>query len=114
VGAEYVSNDTPTGERVLIHANNVLASSFGLGYACAQGGYRGTAPKHEDFDSPAPTTSRSARPVWFSCPVDAAEGYDDFSGYAVGWTSGRTAWLVIARDATAARALVAALGDASG
>jgi hypothetical protein len=113
VGGEYVTDDTPTGERVLFHANNILAASFGLGYACADGSYRGTAPKHDDFDGPAPTASRLPAPVWFSCPVDAAEGEDDFSGYAVGWTSGRTAWLVIARDATAAEALVGALTRAA-
>jgi hypothetical protein len=52
--------------------------------------------------------------VWFSCRVDGAEGDDEFSGYAVGWTSKKTAWLVVAQDQNATRGFVTALRDAAG
>jgi hypothetical protein len=49
------------------------------------------------------------KPVWFSCPINGAEGDDNFTGQAVGWTSKKTAWLVVAKDTTAAAAIVTAL-----
>jgi hypothetical protein len=55
----------------------------------------------------------SSEPAWFSCEVDGAEGDEDFTGYAVGWTSGSTAWLVVAEDRQAARALITELGRAA-
>lgn len=48
--------------------------------------------------------------VWFSCAIDGAEGDEDLTGHAVGWTSGETAWLVVAKDKAAAASLVDALG----
>jgi hypothetical protein len=50
--------------------------------------------------------------VWFSCIIDGAEGDDNFTGQAVGWTSKKTAWLVVADTQTTARNLVQALARA--
>ncbi len=54
------------------------------------------------------------QPIWFSCRIDGAEGAEDFTGHAVGWTSGKTAWQVVARDERTARQLVTALHEAAG
>jgi hypothetical protein len=53
-------------------------------------------------------------PAWFSCRIDAAEGAEDFSAQAVGWTSAKTAWLIVGPDDAAVRELVTALHQAKG
>lgn len=107
---EYVTSDTGSGKPELFRAEQLLAASFGLGYACAEGKYRGTielfgGESEPDLDG----SKRSSKPGWFSCRIDGAEGDEDFKGYAVGWTSKKAAWLVIAEDEKAARALIASL-----
>jgi hypothetical protein len=115
VSEEYVSRDTPSGKPELYSANNQLSASFGLMYGCAKGSYRGTAPKPSyPHGGPAVTSRPLTRPVWFSCRIDGAEGDDGFSGYAVGWTSKKTAWLVVARDQKTTRLMMAALHEAAG
>jgi hypothetical protein len=108
---EYVTNDTESGKPELFRADQLLAASFGLGYACAEGSYRGTIQLFGGESEPGPEVpKRSSRTGWFSCRIDGAEGDEDFKGHAVGWTSRKAAWLVITEDAEAARALIAALG----
>ncbi len=53
-------------------------------------------------------------PAWFSCRIDGAEGAEDFSAQAVGWTSSKTAWLTVGPDDVAVRELVTALHQANG
>jgi hypothetical protein len=110
---EYRTSDTTNGRPALISANNQLSAAFGLSLGCAPGSYRGTAPQPTyPQGGPGVTERRIATDVWFSCIVDGAEGNDHFTGQAVGWTSGKTAWLVVADSQTSARDLVQALTQA--
>ena len=107
---EYTTTDTESGEPELFTAEQLLAASFGLVFACAERSYRGTIEPLEGgqgpgYDAPA----RSSGTNWFSCRIDGAEGDEDFTGHAVGWTSRRAAWLVIAEDEKAARTIIAGL-----
>jgi hypothetical protein len=113
VAGEQMTRDTPSGKKELMSANNVLAATFGLSLSCAKGSYRGTAP-HPGYahGGPGVTDKPLTKPVWFSCRVDGAEGVDNFTAEAVGWTSRKTAWLVVAHDTSAARSLAAALRSA--
>ncbi|SDT11015.1 hypothetical protein SAMN04488543_3056 [Friedmanniella luteola] len=111
---EYTTTDTESGEPELFTAEQLLAASFGLVFACAKRSYRGTIKPLEGgqgpgYDSPA----RSSKTNWFSCRIDGAEGDDDFTGHAVGWTSKKAAWLVIAEDEKAARTIIAGLEASS-
>ena len=112
---EYATDDTGSGSPGVMSASTLLSASFGLMYGCAKGTYHGTAP-HPMYRGGGPGMSEHPlrRPSWFSCRIDGAEGDDGFSGYAVGWTAEKTAWLVVARDAKTARALMAALHEAAG
>lgn len=110
VAQEYRADLDGSGTLRRFSANNLLAAEFGLVYACAKDTYAGTAP--HDADSPIGpdvTAKPVKRAIWFSCTIDAAEGDDDYTGHAVGWTSKRTAWLVVAEDERSARTLVRAL-----
>lgn len=110
VSDEFVTSDTASGKPELLSAEQLLAASFGLVFGCAKNSYRGTIEPGEGGYGPGSGPSKkSSGPRWFSCAIDVAEGDDDFTGHAVGWTSGKAAWLVIAEDATAARSLIAAL-----
>ena len=107
---EYVSSDTESGEPELFTADQLLAASFGLLYGCAKKSYRGTIEPLEGGFAPGFGSSpRSSKPRWFSCRIDGAEGDDNFKGHAVGWTSKKAAWLVVAEDEKAARSLIANL-----
>ena len=110
VSGERKTRDTASGKKELLSANNLLAVNFGLGLACAKGSYRGTAP-HPTYrgGGPGVTDTPLTKPVWFSCRVDGAEGVETYTGRAVGWTSGKTAWLVVVHDTAAARSLTTAL-----
>jgi hypothetical protein len=113
-GMVIISSERGTGtKKSLASANNALSATFGLGLACAKGTFRGTAPPPSyPGGGPSVTEKPLTKPVWFSCTVDGAEGDDNFTGAAVGWTSRHTAWLVVAHDPAAAQLLVAALRDA--
>jgi hypothetical protein len=107
---EYRTNDTADGKPQLESANNRLSAAFGLVYACAKGSYEGTAPRPSyPGGGPGVTKKPITTPIWFSCTVHGAEGDDNFTGQAVGWTSKKTAWLVVADSETSARHLVHAL-----
>ena len=108
VSAERMARDTPSGRKGLMSANNLLAVTFGLGLACAKGSYRGAAP-HPAYQGGGPGVTRMplTKSVCFSCRVDGAEGEDTYIEQAVGWTSGKTAWLVDAHDPGGARSTTA-------
>jgi hypothetical protein len=110
VSDEYITSDTESGEPELFTADQLLAASFGLVFGCAKKSYRGTIQPLEGGSGPGfGGSKRSSKPMWFSCKVDGAEGDDNFKGHAVGWTSRKAAWLVIAEDEKAARSLIAGL-----
>ena len=109
---EYVTSDTESGEPELFTADQLLGARFGLVFLCAKNSYRGTIKPREGgggpgFDSPKGKSTAKTR--WFSCKIDGAEGDDNFKGHAVGWTSKKAGWLVIAEDEKAARSLIAGL-----
>lgn len=110
VSEEYVTTDTADGKPELMTARELLAVTFRLGLACAEDAYRGNALP---LDPGAARKIPAGEPVWFSCAVDEAEGDEDFAAHAVGWTSGKTAWLVLAPDSDAVRTLVVALYGAA-
>ena len=115
VSEEYATDDTASGKPAVMSASSLLSASFGLMYGCAKGTYHGTAPRPMyPGGGPGMSERPLKRPTWFSCRIDGAEGDDGFSGYAVGWTSKKTAWLVVAKDENSARLLVAALQEAAG
>ena len=117
VGASYGDSASLTvaGELTVEGASSpALPAMFGLMYGCAEGSYAGTAPgPAEPGGGPDIAAASPPGPVWFSCTVDGAEGDEDFAGHALGWTSGATSWLVVARDPEGLRALVAAAQEAS-
>jgi hypothetical protein len=112
---EYATDDTGSGKPGVMSASTLLSASFGLMYGCAKGTYHGTAPRPMyPHGGPGMSEQPLKRPSWFSCRIDGAEGDDSFSGYAVGWPSKKTAWLVVAKDEKTARLLMAALHEAAG
>ena len=112
---EYATDDTGSGKPGVMSASTLLSASFGLMYGCAKGTYHGTAPRPMyPHGGPGMSEHPLKRPSWFSCRIDGAEGDESFSGYAVGWTSKKTAWLVVAKDEKTARVLMAALHEAAG
>lgn len=114
-------NSTPTAwvmeaDRDLPDAPAVLSVMFGLGLACKEGTYRGTAPQSRwsrgpdfDRDGDYPTDDL----WWFSCTIDGAEGAPNFTGHALGWASGDLGWLVTTPDRATTRAMARALISAS-
>ena len=113
-----VSDDTVSGEPgtppQVIGAQGKLAAMFGLMYACDPDSYEGTIERSSEFPVPGHAQVDAATPAWFSCRIDGAEGAEDFSAQAVGWTSGKTAWLVVGPDDAAVRGLITALHEAKG
>ena len=112
VSDEYVTSDTESGEPELFPAHALLASHFGLVFGCAQKSYRGTIKPREGGGGPGfdpPKGKSASKTGWFSCKIVVAEGDDNFKGHAVGWTSKKAAWLVIAEDENSARALISGL-----
>jgi hypothetical protein len=91
-----------------------LAAMFGLVYSCDPDTYEGTIKPHPEFSAPGFSEVDGTTPAWFSCRIDAAEGAEDFSAQAVGWTSAKTAWLIVGPDDAAVRELVTALHQAKG
>ena len=92
VSEEYTTDDTASGKPAVMSAPRPMYPHGGPGMS----------------EHPL------KRPTWFSCRIDGAEGDEGFSGYAVGWTSKKTAWLVVAKDEKTARLLMAALQEAAG
>ncbi len=110
VADEYVTRDTASGKPERLRAGDVLAASFGLVFGCARGTYEGTIKPLDGGQGPGfGGSGRSPSAPWFSCTVDGAEGDEDFTGYAVGWTTKTAAWLLVAKDEKFARALIEAL-----
>ena len=113
-----VSDDTFSGEAgappEVAGAQAKLAAMFGLGYVCDADTYEGTIEPHPEFPVPGYSEVEATTPAWFSCRIDGAEGAEDFSGHAVGWTSDKTAWLAVGPDDEAVRELVTALHEAKG
>jgi hypothetical protein len=99
--------------RTVVGAQRKLGVLFGLGYGCAPDSYAGSVAAEALFGRPELDQDPTSEQVWFSCDVDGAEGDEDFSAKAVGWTSSRTAWLVIARDDATARSLITSLHEAA-
>ena len=110
VSEEYTTDDTADGSRELMTARDLLVATFMLGLACSEDSYHGNALPRGDDGYPKVS---AGKPVWFSCAVDAAEGEENFTAHAAGWTSGKTAWLVLAPDSDTVRSLVTALHDAT-
>lgn len=111
---EHQEADPSIGQ---LRAYQLLQAGFGIGAVCAKNTYQGTVPVPVFSDSeeepflaePEPAVSKGSKPGWFSCAVHDNED----AGYAVGWTSGKTAWRVFARDERTARTLVTALHNAA-
>jgi hypothetical protein len=110
VSEAYRSTDKLDPHHAWGSANNLLSANFGLGLGCARGSYRGTAPRPTNpYGGPAVTDRALTDPVWFSCRVSGAEGDESYRGHAVGWTSGKTAWLVVTPDRRTSAVVVTAL-----
>jgi hypothetical protein len=110
VADEYVTSDTESGKPELFSSGDLLAARFGLVFGCAKRSYRGTIKPLDGGLGPGFGSSReSSKPMWFSCEIEGAEGDDNFTGFAVGWTSAKAAWLVIADDKKKARLVIAGL-----
>jgi hypothetical protein len=91
-------------------ARHLVAARFGLVFAWSKNSYRGNAlPSPDNGYAEIP----AGEPVWFSCAVDGAEGDEDYKAHAAGWTSGKTAWLVVAPDSKTVRSLITALHKAT-
>jgi len=106
--------DTASGKRQRVTAEESLAGLFNRGHSCDKKTYRGTIRPIAGGQGPRAETRPSAKTRWFSCTIGKAEGDEDYTGHAIGWLRGKSAWLVIA-DAgePAAQAMVGALVDAA-
>jgi hypothetical protein len=113
VSQEFRADLSGTGELELFRASDLLAAGFNLVFACAEDSYQGTFPEDPDYSGPGFSDKPVTAPAWFSCKIDGAEGNDDFTGYAVGWISKKSAWLVVAADRETALLLIGALGEAA-
>ena len=91
-----------------------LAAMFGLMYSCDPDTYEGTIERSPEWAVPGMSEVDATSTAWFSCRIDGAEGAEDFSAQAVGWTSSKTAWLTIGPDDAALQDLVTALHQAKG
>lgn len=114
IAEAYVSTNTADGKPQKLSAKDLLAINFGLVFGCDEDSYRGTAAPSEGRIGPSLGKDQPDGPVWFSCRIRGAEGDESYTGHVVGWTSGKTAWLVLAPDVDTVRALVVAAHDAAG
>ena len=100
-------------DKELKEPTGVLAVMFGLGLACKEGTYAGTAPPSRWGGGPDIDRKHAYDPDkgawWFSCTIDGAEGDPQHTGHAVGWVSGDLGWLTTSPDKETARALTTAL-----
>ena len=98
----------------MVGAQASLAAMFGLMYACDMDTYEGTIERMPGgYPGPGMAAVDATTPAWFSCRIDGAEGAEDFTAQAVGWTSSETAWLAIGPDDAAVRQFVTALHQAA-
>jgi hypothetical protein len=89
-----------------------LAAMFGLVFGCEGDTYEGSIDLQGD--GPGLGDVDAGTPAWFACRIDGAEGDDDFTGHAVGWTSTTDiAWLVVGDDELSVRAMVEAMREAA-
>jgi len=96
--------------KCLQDAQSALSFLFGMVYSCDKSTYAGTARSDDGGYTPALGNGDSGEePVWFSCDVDGAEGSPKFTGQAVGWTSGETAWLAMSGDGRMMKSMMRAL-----
>ncbi len=118
VGTVEVTSEEHQEGAEKLSALQLLQAGFGLGAVCAEETYKGTAPvpvfaegaEEAALSKPGPGVTEGSQPAWFSCkPLTERDEW----GYAVGWTSGKTAWRLFARDEKAARTLVTALHGAA-
>jgi hypothetical protein len=116
---EYITKDTPSGKPEVLTANDLLAATFGLGAVCVPSTYQGTAPS-QSYDEKTGAVrrgggmgpaggNRSKNTVWFSCRIAETADEQVAGGQALGWTSGKTAWLIIGEQSNGVNSLVAAL-----
>ena len=113
----FVSNDTisPGLPPQVKGPQANLAAMFGLMYGCDMDTYEGTIERMPGgYPGPGMAAVDATSPAWFSCRIDGAEGAEDFTAQAVGWTSSKTAWLAIGPDDAALQELVTALHEAKG
>ncbi len=96
--------------KTLKDPQSALSFLFGMVYSCDKSTYAGTARSDDGGYTPALGNGDSGEePVWFSCDVDGAEGSPKFTGQAVGWTSGETAWLAMSGDGRMMNSMMRAL-----
>ena len=114
IAEAFTTTDTEDGKPTTMSAHDLLAANFLLVMACAEGSYQGTARPAEGGLGPAPGSKPGKEPVWFSCAVEGAEGDEDLTAHVVGWTSGKTAWQVLAPDEASLRSLVTVVHAALG
>lgn len=93
-------------------AQDTLGAMFGLGYGCDVDTYEGTIERDGIVPGPDPVAADTV--AWFACRIDGAEGEEDFTAHAVGWTSTTDiAWLVVGDDELSVRAMVGAVREAA-
>jgi hypothetical protein len=97
-------------DETLKDPQSALSFLFGMVYSCDKSTFVGTAKSDDGGYTPALGNGDSGEePVWFSCDVDGAEGSPKFTGQAVGWTSGETAWLAMSGDGRMMKSMMRAL-----
>ena len=111
---EHETIDTASGKPELVTAEESLAALFNLGLACDKKTYQGTIRPLAGGQGPGSEEVVGQDPLVLLHDRRGG-GNEDYTGYAIGWTRGKSAWLVIA-DAgePAARAMVGALVEAGG
>jgi hypothetical protein len=74
-------------------ARAALAATFGMGRGCDKSTYRGSATPDRGGRGPGYGIGEDIDPWWFACHLT-----DRAHNFAVGWTSGDLAWLVVTPD----------------
>jgi hypothetical protein len=93
-------------------AQDKLGAMFGIGYGCDVDTYEGTIERNGIVPGPDPVAADEV--AWFACRIDGAEGDENFTAHALGWTSTtEVAWLVVAPDEEAVRRLVLSMQEAA-
>ena len=111
VAESFTTTDTEDGKRARMSAAELLGANFLMSLTCVEGSYQGTARPAPGGVGPATTGKAAKGPVWFSCAAQDEEGV---AAQVVGWTSGKTAWQVLAPDEASLRSLVTEVHTALG